>query len=867
MTIPSKLWKPQIDACNLIHKYILDFQNGITKASFLTKMPTGTGKTGVMATISHEVPEIKSVLVVCPRSALRSQLHDEISNTFFNKISHTSKKLKKTIKLLSGNSFEESFLDKIVVTTIQKLNSTRKNEPTKFNSICKKFDLIIFDEGHYEPATNWSKSIREIESPKIIFTATPFRNDFKTFEFDSKYVFSIKHKDCEKLNILRKPNFVSLKKQSDPVKFVKAILKEFNKIKLKKKDAKLIIRCDDYQSILKISTAVKSAGETFVAIHERFNPGTYSWGFKKVPPISTKANVWIHQYKLLEGIDDPNFMVLATFNPIKNSRQLIQQIGRILRNVKLLKNQKALILDSEDGIHESMWKLYLEYDDLIDQHFGKTYGDTLKEALGKLPNIEYIDKSFRKNYLKESKFNLNEDIFIPLSTNILTAQLSTSSSNIETLINQYHVEKDYSSTFHRINSTTGVHLYISYTSSPILAKHFFFDINLNVCIHKISKDKILFYDSKGVSLSTYLPDNGIRPLNAKSLKKLISQRNKSRLVNLSLKNSVLSNNSITGHSYSAISIQNTAPYLDDNGQIISSIVGYSKENPSLLFKGKDTFRRYIGLSKGRLTQSNSRFNFKIYLEWLKEIVKIVEGSGVPNITFKRYATETIAPSVVKPLNILLDFSEILEIKFQDGSGQIDTYEVISKVKDIGGRYFTKINLDSKEYDIEIKYDPIKQIFMLESDEISKNFWNEDKQDIIQYFNSNQAFRIVTDKKNLMYAFGTFFNPQLKTGSTFNEKEFQLRNIIIPVKELNKKFINEKGRQCQPRNIGWDKDSMFHLIDTLGTGTVLKNEFVNTEILICDDMGTEVADFILCTKTTVAFIHVKGIGNKDTSKVS
>jgi hypothetical protein len=119
----------------------------------------------------------------------------------------------------------------------------------------------------------------------------------------------------------------------------------------------------------------------------------------------------------------------------------------------------------------------------------------------------------------------------------------------------------------------------------------------------------------------------------------------------------------------------------------------------------------------------------------------------------------------------------------------------------------------------------------------------------------------------MYAFGSFFNPQLKTGSSFKIETFQLKNILIPVKELSLKFINEKGSKCQPYYRGWQLDSLFHLIDSKGKGTVLSTEFKNTEILICDDMGVEVADFILCTDNKVSFIHVKGIGKKPVSKVS
>jgi site-specific recombinase XerD len=42
------------------------------------------------------------------------------------------------------------------------------------------FDLILVDEGHYEPAVSWSKGVRELNRPTVLLSATPYRNDFNT---------------------------------------------------------------------------------------------------------------------------------------------------------------------------------------------------------------------------------------------------------------------------------------------------------------------------------------------------------------------------------------------------------------------------------------------------------------------------------------------------------------------------------------------------------------------------------------------------------------------------------------------------------------------------------------------------------------
>ena len=52
------------------------------------------------------------------------------------------------------------------------------------------FDLILVDEGHYEPAVSWSKGVRELNRPTVLLSATPYRNDFKSFRVRGRFVFN-----------------------------------------------------------------------------------------------------------------------------------------------------------------------------------------------------------------------------------------------------------------------------------------------------------------------------------------------------------------------------------------------------------------------------------------------------------------------------------------------------------------------------------------------------------------------------------------------------------------------------------------------------------------------------------------------------
>ena len=65
-----------------------------------------------------------------------------------------------------------------------------------------------------------------------------------------------------------------------------------------------------------------------IGIHEQFEGRKDADLRKDVPdPQKTDADVWVHQNKLTEGLDNHRFCCAALFTRIRNDRKLIQQIG------------------------------------------------------------------------------------------------------------------------------------------------------------------------------------------------------------------------------------------------------------------------------------------------------------------------------------------------------------------------------------------------------------------------------------------------------------------------------------------------------------------------------------------------------------
>jgi hypothetical protein len=69
---------------------------------------------------------------------------------------------------------------------------------------------------------------------------------------------------------------------------------------------------------------------------------------------------------------------------------------------------------------------------------------------------------------------------------------------------------------------------------------------------------------------------------------------------------------------------------------------------------------------------------------------------------------------------------------------------------------------------------------------------------------------------------------------------------------------EKGETFPADKSGWDPSSLFGIIDDLGVSVGLDIYFGDPDILVCDDMRTEVADFIMADtgRNQVVFIHAK-----------
>ena len=191
---PSRLLPQQIQALQNVQQASQNF--GQTHIA-LVSMPTGSGKTGVIACLPYylataEPPYVfdKPILVIAPDLAILKQLTQELTviegteKTFLIRrgivpldmqdnvlpqpwiITQTSEIRNEQLLRISG----------IVIANAQKFLA----EDWENHLSDDLFRLVIVDEAHHHPAPTWQRIVNKFRNhncPVIFFTATPYRTD------------------------------------------------------------------------------------------------------------------------------------------------------------------------------------------------------------------------------------------------------------------------------------------------------------------------------------------------------------------------------------------------------------------------------------------------------------------------------------------------------------------------------------------------------------------------------------------------------------------------------------------------------------------------------------------------------------------
>jgi hypothetical protein len=502
------------------------------------------------------------------------------------------------------------------------------------------------------------------------------------------------------------------------------------------------------------------------------------------------------------------------------------------------------------------WSSYLEYEDLLgDRSVEPSATEMASRVLGANWQLMYLDRGFRKpfdpgtadfyRYLAFARSALVFRIRSAFSFPKLVEAVRTTAKN----------EDIYVVAEAQLTNELVVLAHYRISLSPCLQDQIAFDMRFGYTIaHKV--DSLLFFSSSENLLPDYLQGTSAL-IQQEELERIFSGV-RSRLSQVSLLNSDLGVYSVRRRTLSAYSLSDLAPNLADYAQFCSTAEGVVHRSNG---EGQ---RNYVGFTRSRVAQRNGgRVDFEHYLSWTKEVARILQDETLKaNLLFDRYAEPVRAPGNVTPEHILFDvenFEEEYLVIDPDGTSASVLWE--DRCSQIDNGSFS-VRIGERDFGGTIYYDSDKQRFTITSEHLQHVIQRQTvgrRRNLLARLNFEQSFRVVTSD-GLIYAHEQFYKPRLPLWGKNRRRGIDLSHILFARAALGG-TSSEKGQEGSADGGAWEKGSVFELIDRVGRSGLLASDDFKADILVCDDLGNELADFIALQRnpSRVAFIHAKHVG--------
>lgn len=397
----AQLREPQIAAYYHVYEHFI--KRG-KKSHALIVLPTGVGKTGLMALLPYNICKGR-VLIITPQITIKNTVVDSLDPGQPDNFWLKRKVFKKISELPSLVEYEGSTTNKevlksanIVVLNIHKLQSRLDSSPLNFLPT-DFFDMIIIDEAHHSTANTWVETVQYFSNAKVIkMTGTPFRTDKKEIAGELVYKYKLSQAMAnDYVKSLRNnqyiPDELYLTMDDDDTK--KYTVKELidsgikdedyisrsvaysyecsekvvnESIKLLKEKLlnskvthKIIAVACSIKHAEQISEIYRKKGYETAIIHSKMEKSNIEKAKSDIK--NNRVNVVINVAMLGEGYDHCYLSIAAIFRPFRNELPYAQFIGRILRRIpdeeakKPSDNIGEIVSHYHLGLDE-LWKKY-----------------------------------------------------------------------------------------------------------------------------------------------------------------------------------------------------------------------------------------------------------------------------------------------------------------------------------------------------------------------------------------------------------------------------------------------------------------------------------------------------------------------------
>jgi superfamily II DNA or RNA helicase len=852
------------------------------RKAVLLRMPTGTGKTGVIAVLSVAIPQPGWSLVLTPWKNLCDQLVQDVGARFW-----ASRKWTPTVKPRVERLYPKTLAqilkrtesDWILVATFATLVAIFKKQKQLYSELAGRLSQVFVDEGHYEPAVEWGQAVKQLKRPTLLLTATPYRNDLKLFRVAKNDVYNFTHKEAVARHIIREVTFRSLHEPEPSDRGLTRWCEQFVNFwrsaerKNLHDDARAIVCCSKMSTVERVARILRDHNLDALGIHEGFAGRRSKWLVAETPdPRKVNFKVWVHQNKLTEGLDDNRFCVLAILNRIRNDRKLIQQIGRVLRTSSR-KREKAIVLHSEGIPVERSWKNYLEFEvqtNLVDP---ERYREFLNTLLTQQPEMEYFGKRFRRKFDARSAA-LPSEILLRASCIVRKPGSKFDWDEFTDFTSDYLLLEDCILLGPDGGPVAGpgnsrLWVYAIFGNTPLLIEHSQYEVRLGAAAAVCHKDLFFMVDTEGLYPSDYLSQY-TRKVVPNELARIFG-KNTTTPKEVSLQNPWPAGPAVKSSTIHADNLADTPAQLSDAVFVCSTVRANIRPD------GPGAVRRhYAGFQRGRLSEElrsteKSAFSLNEYVHWTKELSqRLYAAHREPPEFFSRYLSPTVAPSPIAPKYLVLNvFGSDFELEDMEGNA-IEFVDSIVAVTDKPNapkadlRWGFRINYRDlavpdrppKEAMGTLSYDPVVARFRIQGGSLNSEILvleegADEGNGLVTYLNNHdELFTVALEQPEVFYTAQSFYRLD------YSHAEARLATMLTPVHALAA-VTSEKGKVGK-RKTSWDASSIFHMIDSLGNAGLVHRNFGTPELLLCDDLGTESADFVCAnfSKRKIAFIHAK-----------
>jgi superfamily II DNA or RNA helicase len=432
-------------------KFYLDPTNG---REALVVLPTGSGKTGLMAIAPYGIAQ-KKVLIITPQTVVRNTVTKELNP--YNPLNFylTAEIFKQRGELPSIIEYDKTLSDEVLLMSDIIILNIHKLQERLESSLLKRvkkdfFDLIIIDEAHHGEARTWKRALEYFSNAKILkVTGTPFRSDGVKISGSEIYTYPLSSamangyvKSLERFTYLPDEMIFKIKndehnytlkeilqlKDEDWISRSVALSLESNRSivnksveKLKKKREltnnnphKIVAVACSIEHAEQIAKLYFDAGMRVTIIHSELDKTIQEEAFRNIE--SHNTDVVVNVALLGEGYDHKFLSIAAIFRPFRSDLPYQQFVGRVLRSISV---KDGFQVNEEDNIAEVIHHRQLNLDHLWDSYKKElSKSNTIKELRKKIKEEKKLDPTSSLSELDygiidESEQSLEEnDLFL-----------------------------------------------------------------------------------------------------------------------------------------------------------------------------------------------------------------------------------------------------------------------------------------------------------------------------------------------------------------------------------------------------------------------------------------------------------------------